>query len=222
MRHPPDTRRIHIFRHWAPVFEALDHESGPVSAAVVAAGSAVLAVLALGEGRPVRDGVAGLTLVTFLALAALGAALVMAAGEALAWLLARPVGRDLARAAASLERARVAVARIRPILAADDVDLAPYTARIDRATGDLERRLAEADAAVVAYGALSQPATEAARLGVLLAEGRAIAAAAEALDAVAHLLRWIAACPWSPLRAEAVTRLSRDLAAAERLAADAS
>jgi hypothetical protein len=203
------------------MFAALDHESGPMSVAVVAAGSAGLAALALVEGHPVRDGVAGLTLVTFLALAALGAALVMAAGEALAWLLARPVGRDLARAAASLELARIAVARIRPILAADDVDLAPYAARIDHATGDLERRLADADAAVVSHGAVSEPAHRASRLGMLRAEGRGIAAAAEALDAVAHLLRWIAACPWSPLRAEAVTRLSRDLAAAERLASDA-
>ena len=186
---------------------------------MVAAGSIVLAGLALVEGHPVRDGVAGPTLVAFLALAALGAALVMAAGEAVAWLLARPVGRDLARAAASLERARVAVARIRPIVVADDVDLAPYAARIARATGDLERWLADADAAIVACGALPKPATRASRLGLLRAEGRAIAAAAEALDAVSHLLRWIAACPWSPLRPEAITRLSRDLAAAERLAA---
>ena len=107
-------------------------------------------------------------------------------------------------------------------MAADDVDLAPYAARIARATGDLERRLVDADAAVVSYGALSEPAPRASRLGLLRAEGRAIAAAAEALDAVSHHLRWIAACPWSPLRAEAVTRLSRDLAAAERLAAGAA
>ena len=116
MRPPPDVRRIHAFRHWAPMFEALDHESGPTSVAVVSAGSLVLAWLALVEGHPVRDDVAGLTLVAFLALAALGAALVMAAGEAVAWLLARPVGRDLARATASLEHARVAVARLRPIV----------------------------------------------------------------------------------------------------------
>ena len=115
MRPSPDIRRIHIFRHWASMFEVLDHESGPTSVAVVAAGSTVLAALALVEGHPVRDEVAGLTLVAFLALAALGAALVMAAGEGVAWLLARPVGRDLARAAASLEHARLAVARIRPI-----------------------------------------------------------------------------------------------------------
>jgi hypothetical protein len=201
------------------MFEVLDHESGSMIVAVVAAGSTVLAGLALVEGRPVHNEMAGLTLVAFLALAALGAAFVMAAGEAIAWLLARPVGRDLARAAASLERARVAVARIRPILLPDDVDLAPYGARIERATGDLERRLADGDAAIVAYGTLPDPATRASRLGLLRAEGRAIAAAAEAYDAQSHLLRWIAACPWSPLRPEALTRLSRDLAAAERLAA---
>ena len=217
MRPPPDIRRIHAFRHWAPMFKALDHESGPTSVAVVSAGSLVLAWLALVEGHFVRDDVAGLTLVAFLALATLGAALVMAAGEAVAWLLARPVGRDLARAAASLEHARVAVARLRPIVPADDVDLAPYTARIERATGDLERRLAGADAAVVAWGAQPDPARRASRLGLLHAEGQAIAAAAEALDAVSHLLRWIAACPWSPVRPEALTRLSRDLGAAERL-----
>ena len=138
MRPAPHSHRIHTFRHWAPMFEVFDHESGPTSVAVVAAGSTLLTGLALVEGHPLRDDVGGLTLVAFLALTALGAALVMAAGEAFAWLLARPVGRDLARAAASLERARVAVARIRPIVAADDVDLAPYAARIERSTGDLE------------------------------------------------------------------------------------
>ena len=219
MRPPPDVRRIHTFRHRAPMFEALDHESGPTSVAVVSAGSIVLVGLALVEGRPVRDDMAALTLVTFLALATLGAALVMAAGEAVAWLLARPVGRDLARAAAALEHARVAVARVRPISGSDDVDLAPYAARIERATADLERRLADADAAVVAWGAQPDPARRASRLGLLRAEGRAIATAAEALDAVSHLLRWIAACPWSPIRHESLTRLSRDLSAAERLAA---
>ncbi len=201
------------------MFEALDHESGPTSVAVVTAGSTVLVWLALVEGHPVRHDVAGLTLVAFLALAAFGAALVMAAGEAIAWLLARPVGRDLARAAAALEHARVAVARIRPIAAADDAGLAPYAARIERATGDLKRRLAGADAAVVAWGAQTDPARRASRLDLLRAEGRAIAAAAETLDAVSQLLRWIAACPWSPVRPEALTRLSRDLNAAERLAA---
>ena len=128
----------------------------------------------------------------------------------------------LARATASLERARVAVARIRPIVVADDVDVAPYAGRIERATGDLEQRLAAADAAIVACGALPDPALRASRLGLQRAEGRAIAAAAEALDALSHLLRWIAACPWSPVRAEALTRLSRDLTAAERLAAGAA
>ena len=220
MRPPPDIRRIKTFRTWVPVFEVLDHESGSTIVAMVAAGSTVLAGLALAESRPVRDDVAGLTLVAFLALAALGAALVMAAGEAVAWLLARPVGRDLARAAASLDRARVAIARIRPIVVADDVDLAPYAARIERAAGDLERWLTDADAAVFACGAMPDPATRLSRFELLRAEGRAITTAAEAFDAQAQLLRWIAACPWSPLRPEALTRLSRDLAAAERLAAD--
>jgi hypothetical protein len=201
------------------MFEALDHESGPTSVAVVSAGSLVLAWLALVEGHPVRDDVAGLTLVAFLALAALGAALVMAAGEAVAWLLAWPVGRDLARATASFEHARVTVARLRPNVATDDPELAPYSARIERATGDLERRLAGADAAVVAWAAQTDPARRASRLGLLGTEGHAIAAAAEQLDAASHLLRWIAACPWSPARPEALTRLSRDLGAAERLAA---
>jgi hypothetical protein len=201
------------------MFEALDHESGPTSVAVMSAGALVLVWLALVEGHPVRDDVAGLTLVTFLALAALGAALLMAAGEAIAWLLARPVGRDLARVTASLEHARLTVARIRPIVASDDVDLAPYAARIERATGALERRLAGAETAVVTWGAQPDPARRASRLGLLGAEGRTITAAAEQLDAVSHLLRWISACPWSPARPEALTRLSRDLGAAERLAA---
>jgi hypothetical protein len=201
------------------MFEVVDHESGPTSVVVVAAGSTILAGLALVEGRPARDGVADLTLIAFLALAALAAALAMAAGEAVAWLLARPLGRDLARAATSLERARVAVARLRPMGAADDIALAPHAGRIERAIGDLERRLADADRAIVACGALPEPATRASRLDLLREEGRAVAAAAEALDAVSHLFRWIGACPWSPIRAEALTRLSRDLAAAERLVA---
>ncbi len=219
MRSPPDTRRIHAFRNWAPVFEVVDHESGPAIVAVVAAGSTVLAGLALVEGHPVRDGAADLTLVAFLALAALGAALAIAAGEVVAWLLARPVGRDLARAAASLELARVAIARIRPIVVVGDIDLAPYAARIERATGDLETWLSAVDDAIVACGAMPDPAPRASRLGLLRAEGRAITAVAEAYDAQSHLLRWIVACPWSPLRPEALSRLSRDLAAAERLAA---
>jgi hypothetical protein len=141
----------------------------------------------------------------------------MAAVEVVAWLLARPVGRDLARAAASLEHARVAVTRLRPVVHSDDLDLAPYAARIERATGNLERRLADADAAAVAWGTQPDPARRASRLGLLRAEGRVIAAAAEQLDAVSHLLRWIAACPWSPARPEALARLCRDLGAAERL-----
>ena len=220
MRPSPDFRRIRTFRNWVPVFDVLDHESGSTIAAMAAAGSTVLTGLALIEGRLVHGDPAGLTMVTFLALAALGAALAMAAGEALAWLLARPVGRDLARAAASLERARVAVARIGPIVVADDVDLAPYATRIERATGDLVRWLTDADAAIIACGAMLDPATRASRCRLLRAEGRAIEAAAEAFDAQSHLLRWIAACPWSPLRPEALTRLSRDLSAAERLAAE--
>jgi len=219
MRPPPDVRRINAFRHWAPVFEALDHESGPTSVAVMSAGALVLVWLALVEGHPVRDDVAGLTLVAFLATAALGAALVMAAGEAIAWLLARPVGRDLARVTASLEHARLAVARVRPVTAADDVDLAPYAERVERATDDLERRLVAAEAAVVARGTQPDPARRASRLALLRTEARAIAAAAEQLDAVSHLLRWISACPWSPARPEALSRLCRDLDAAERLAA---
>jgi hypothetical protein len=220
MRTPPDIHRIRTFRHRVALFEALDHEGGSTIVAMVAGGSAALAGLALVEGRPVHGDVAGLTLVAFLALAALGSALVMATAEAVAWLLALPVGRDLARAAASLERARVAVTRIRPIVVTDDVDLAPYAARIERATGGLERWLADVDAAIFACGAMPGPATRASRLGLLRAEGQAIVAAAEAFDAQSHLLRWIAACPWSPLRPEALTRLSRDLAAAERLAAE--
>lgn len=217
---PPDIRRIRAFRNWVAVFEVLDHESGSTIVAMAAAGSTVLAGLAVIESRLVRSDVAGLTMVAFLALATLGAALVMAAGEAVAWLLARPVGRDLARAAASLERARVAVARIGPIAVADDVDLAPYAARIERATGDLAVWIADADAAIIACGAMPDPTTRASRFRLLQAEGRAIEAAAEAFDAQSHLLRWIAACPWSPLRPEALTRLSRDLAAAERLVAE--
>jgi hypothetical protein len=220
MRPPPDIRRIQTFRTWVPVFEVLDHESGSTIVAVAAAGSTVLAGLALVESRLVRSDVAGLTLVAFLALAALVAALVMAAGETVAWLLARPVGRDLARAAASLDLARVAIARIRPIVVVDDVDLAPYAARIERAAGDLQRWLTDADAAIVACGAMPDPATRVSRFELLRAEGRAIRTAAEAFDAQSQLLRWIAACPWSPLRPEALTRLSRDLAAAERLATD--
>ena len=143
MRPSPDIRRIRTFRNWVPVFDVLDHESGSTIAAMSAAESTVLTGLALIEGRLVHGDPAGLTMVTFLALAALGAALAMAAGEALAWLLARPVGRDVARAAASLERARVAVARIGPIVVADDVDLAPYATRYrarDRRPGEVADR----------------------------------------------------------------------------------
>jgi len=219
MRPPPDVRRIHAFRHWAPIFEALDHESGPTSVAVTSAGGLALGWLALVEGPPIRDDVAGPTLMAFLALAAFGAALLLASGEAIAWLLARRLGRDLARATASLEHARVAIARLRPIVPADDVELAPYATRIERATGDLERRLVAADAAVVTCAAQPDPARRASRLGLLRTEGQAIAAAAELLDAVSHHFRWVVACPWSPARPEALTSLSRDLGAAERLAA---
>jgi hypothetical protein len=220
MSHAPDSRRIRTFRHWAPVFEVLDHDSVPTSVVVLAAGSVVLVVLALAEGHPMRADAAGPTLLAVLALTALGAALVMAAGEALAWLLAIPVGRDVARAAASLEGARVAVGRIHAIPAPDDADLHPSIARIDRSADRLRRWLADADAGLVTWATLPDPATRASRLGLLREEGRRIVAAAEALDAVSALVRWIEMCPWSPLRPDALERLPRELAAAERLVAD--
>jgi hypothetical protein len=220
MSHAPDSRRIRTFRHWAPVFEVLDHDSVPTSVVVLAAGSVVLVGLALAEGRPMRADAAGPTLLAVLALTALGAALVMAAGEALAWLLAIPVGRDVARAAASLEGARVAVGRIHAIPAPDDADLHPSIARIDRAADRLRRWLADADAGLVTWATLPDPATRASRLGLLREEGRRIVAAAEALDAVSALVRWIEMCPWSPLRPDALERLPRELTAAERLVAE--
>ncbi len=172
MSHAPDSRRIRTFRHWAPVFEVLDHDSVPTSVVVLAAGSVVLVGLALAEGRPMRADAAGPTLLAVLALTALGAALVMAAGEALAWLLAIPVGRDVARAAASLEGARVAVGRIHAIPAPDDADLHPSIARIDRSADRLRRWLADADAGLVTWATLPDPATRASRLGLLREEGR--------------------------------------------------
>jgi hypothetical protein len=201
------------------VFEVLDHDSVPTNITVLAAGSVVLVGLALAEGRPVHDA-SGPTLLAVLALTALGAALVMTAGEALAWMLAIPVGRDVARAAASLESARVAVGRIHAIPAPGDASLAPYIARIDRSTDLLKRWLEDADAGVVAWATLPDPTTRSSRLGLLREEGRRIAAAADALDAVSGLVRWIEMCPWSPLRPDALERLPRELAAAERLVAD--
>jgi hypothetical protein len=220
MGHAPDSHRIRAFRHWAPVFEVLDHDSVPTSITVLAAGSVVLVGLALAEGRPMRADAAGPTLLAVLALTALGAALVMTAGEALAWMLAIPVGRDVARAAASLESARVAVGRIHAIPAPDDAALVPYIARIDRSAERLRRWLADADAGIVAWANLPDPATRASRLGLLREEGHRIVAAAEALDAVSGLVRWLEMCPWSPLRPDAFERLPRELTAAEHLVTD--
>ena len=91
---------------------------------------------------------------------------------------------------------------------------------MERSTDRLEHWLADADAGVVAWATLPDPATRASRLGLVREEGRAIVAAAEALDAVFRLLSWMAMCPWSPQRPEALERLPRELAAAERLLTD--
>jgi len=150
----------------------------------------------------------------------LGAGLLLAAGEAAAWVIARPIGRDVARAVTALEAARIVVARLeafRAALAPDAPDLVPMACRIDQATARIRQRLAEADAAVGTCVALRDARTRTGRLAAMGAEGRCIAAAADALDSAAHLLRWIEACPWSPARPEAVLRLREELDVAERL-----
>lgn len=220
MRSAVDSHRVRAFRRWAPLFEVFDHEGAPTNVAVMASGFVVLAWLAAAEGRPLREDGSGPTLLALLALTALGATLVMVAGESLAWLMARPVGRDIARAEVSLEHARVAVSRVRAVPAPRDADLAPYVARIERAAERLDRWLAEADARVVAWATLQDPSCRASRFGLLRDEGQAIVTAAEALDGVSRLLGWIAMCPWSPEHATALARLPRDLAAAERLVSD--
>lgn len=222
LRTSPDEPRIAAFRHRALLFEVVDHEAAPTVLAVLTAGSALLVglvaatggIAATAEGRPpLLAWLAGLSLVT---------ALVVGASEALAWLLSHAVGRTVARAACALEDARSVVERLMPIhlVSEDDQELQLAARRVDRAITCVIGRLADADAALLAFARIADPITREGRLELLREEAWSIHAAAEAVDATAHLLRWIEACPWSAARPDALKLLRADLAAAERRLTD--
>jgi hypothetical protein len=211
---------MRTFRHWAWAFEVVDHEAASTTAAVLAGGAAILTALAVAAGGALRADGEGLTVAAWLAMVCLGAGLLLAASEVAAWAIARPIGRDVARAVAALEAARIMVARLEALrvpVEPDTSELVPMARRIDQATTRIRQRLTEADASVCASAALRDARTRTGRLAAMGAEARTIAASADALDSAAHLLRWIEACPWSAARPAAVLRLRAELVSAERL-----
>jgi hypothetical protein len=218
----PDERRIAAFRHRALLFEMVDHEAASTVLAVLAGGAALLIglVAATGGIAATTDGAPPLS--AWLAGLSLVAALVVGTSELLAWLLARPVGRTVARTACALEDARATVERLVPVheLPDDDPELQVAARRVDRAISCVIARLGAADAALTAFARIPDPVTREGRVELLRDEARSILAAADAVDATAHLLRWIQACPWSAARPDALQLLRIDLVTAERLIAD--
>src|SRR6186713_220768 len=91
--HAPDLGRMRTFRHWAWAFEVVDHEAASTTAAVLAGGAAILTALAVAAGGALRADGEGLTVAAWLAMVCLGAGLLLAASEAAAWAIARPIGR---------------------------------------------------------------------------------------------------------------------------------
>jgi hypothetical protein len=211
--------RLAGFRHRSLLFELVDHEAAPTVLAVLASGAALLIALLAATGG-VGATVGGTPpLLAWLAGLCLLAALVVGASEAVAWLLSRPIGWTLARSACALEDARAAVERLAPVHLGPEADpeLRLAATRVNRAVTTVIARLADADAAIVAYARITDPETREGRLELLRQEARSIHDAADAVDSTAHLLRWIEACPWSAARPDALTLLRTDLATAERL-----
>ena len=112
--------------------------------------------------------------------------------------------------------------RLGPAPVLEDAGLVSIARRVDRTRTQLDRRLTKADAALVAYAALSDPGTRSRWLSTVRTEGRVIVAAAEALEGAIGALRWLEACPWSPLRPEAIDQAREDVADAERLSGSSS
>lgn len=220
--HATEERHLRAFRHWAWLFGIVDHEASPTVATVCALGTVVAAGLAVSQGGVHRTDGEGLTIAAWVAVLSLAVALAAGVAEAVAWMMARPVGRAAARAAEALEMARSMTHRLDGVLAAGapaETDLVPIARRIEQANGHLVHRLRDADASLLGYATLPDPDTRTSRLELLRTEARTIAAAADALDGTAHLLRWIEACPWSPTRPDALGRLRTDLDGVERLIA---
>jgi hypothetical protein len=217
-----DARRIAAFRHRALLFAMVDHEASPTVLAVLTAGSGLLitSLAATGGVSVTSQGVP--VLLAWLAGLSLVAAILVGTMELVAWLLARPVGRSVARATSVLEDARATVERLVPVhlVPEDDAELQLAARRVDRAIARIIARLAGADTALTVFARIPDPVTRDGRMDLLRDEARAILIAAEAVDATAHLLRWIEACPWSAARPDALSLLRTDLAAAERLLAD--
>lgn len=217
-----EERRIAAFRRRALLFEVVDHEAAPTVLAVLSAGSGLLIALLAATGGVSATSEGAPPLPAWLAGLSLFAALLVGAAELVAWLVARPVGRTVARASCVLEDARATVERLVPVhlLPEDDAELQLAARRVDRAITRVIARLADADAALMTFARIPDPVTRDGRMDLLRDEARAILIAAEAVDATAHLLRWIEACPWSAARPDALKLLRTDLAAAERLLAD--
>jgi hypothetical protein len=218
----PDEQQIAAFRHRALLFEVVDHEAAPTVLAVLTAGSALLIGLVAATGGIAATAEGTPPLLAWLAGLSLVAALLVGASEALAWLIAHRVGRTVARAVCALEDSRAAVERLVPVhlVSEEDEELQLAARRVDHAITCVIGRLADADTALLAFARIADPVTREGRLGLLREEAWSVHAAAEAVDATAHLLRWIEACPWSAARPDALKLLRTDLAAAERLLTD--
>lgn len=217
-----DEHRLATFRHRALLFEVVDHEAAPTVLAVLAGGAALLVGMLAATGGIAAAADGPPPLLAWLAGLCLVAALVVGASELLAWLLARPVGRTVARTASAIEDARSSVDRLVPVhlLPETDAELHAAAGRLDRAIAQVIARLADADAALVAFARIPDAELRGSRLELLREEAHAIDAAAQAVDGTAHLLRWIEACPWSAARPDALKLLRADLANAERLLAE--
>ncbi|MFN8124861.1 MAG: hypothetical protein U0237_20845 [Thermoleophilia bacterium] len=210
--------RLRSFRHRAGAFALIDHEAMPAAIVSLTIGSAVLVTLAVLEGRAAATTASDRpSAIAWIALLCLLAALAAAVDELVAWALARPVGRELARAAAAIEGARGRVARLDRLVPPEDTDLAAAATRVGQAVDHLAGRVDDAAGALAAFACLPDPETRAGRLRLLREEAQRIVEAAEAVDGALHLLLWIDACPWSSARADALGRLKTDLDTAERL-----
>jgi hypothetical protein len=214
--------RLRGFRHRAGLFASLDHEATPAAVTSLAIGGGLLVLLAVLEGRAAHPDIGRPTGLAWMAMVCLLAAIAAAADDLLAWFVARPIGRELARAAAAVEGARARVGRLERVAPPEDAALAGLATRLDRAIDHLVGRVDDAARALAAFAGLPAPATRSSRLGLVRDEAHRIVDGADAVDAALHLLLWIEACPWNAARSEAMGRLRIDLEAAERLVSGAA
>ncbi|MFN8620850.1 MAG: hypothetical protein U0869_08920 [Chloroflexota bacterium] len=216
MQQRPDPEAIAAFRGRALPFRAVDHETTPAVLLALAGLAVVLVAVILGEGRVHLGDGQTLTPQAWLAVAAVFGLAVLAAIEAGAWLLSRPIGRDLARAVSGVERAHRRVERM-SLGAGVDPSFDEAAARIELARIDLGARLSRLDGALVTIARLPDARVRAAQLDWIRGESAAVDRAAAAYGTAAQLLRRSATSPWELTHAETAAELEDDLARAERL-----